>query len=94
MDAQEFQKALRERFIERDGMFFTASQTVEYEEKKQREYAEYKLELMQKKGERQKERKNKNAKKVKKGVENKVYGNKYSSTIIYGQQSQQGYRPY
>lgn len=32
--------------------------------------------------------------KVQKGVENKVYGNKYSSTIIYGQQSQQGYRPY
>ena len=36
MDAQEFQKALRERFIERDGMFFTASQTVEYEEKKEK----------------------------------------------------------
>lgn len=32
--------------------------------------------------------------KVQKGVENKVYGNKYSSTIIYGQQSQQRYRPY
>lgn len=32
--------------------------------------------------------------KVKKGIESKVYGNKYSSTIIYGQQSQQGYRPY
>lgn len=34
MDAQEFQKSLRERFIERDGMFFTASQALEYEEKK------------------------------------------------------------
>lgn len=32
--------------------------------------------------------------KVKKGVENEVYGNKYSSTIVYGQQPQQGYRPY
>ena len=36
MDAQEFQKSLRERFIERDGMFFTASQTVEYEAKKEK----------------------------------------------------------
>lgn len=36
MDAQEFQKALRERFIERDGMFFTASQAVEYESKKEK----------------------------------------------------------
>lgn len=34
MDAQEFQKELRNRFIERDGMFFTASQALEYEEKK------------------------------------------------------------
>lgn len=34
MDAQEFQKDLREHFIERDGMFFTASQALEYEEKK------------------------------------------------------------
>lgn len=34
MDAQEFQKGLRERFIERDGMFFTASQALEYEDKK------------------------------------------------------------
>lgn len=34
MDAQEFQKGLRGRFIERDGMFFTASQALEYEEKK------------------------------------------------------------
>lgn len=36
MDAQEFQKVLRERFIERDGMFFTASQTVEYESQKEK----------------------------------------------------------
>lgn len=34
MDAQEFQQALRDRFIERDGMFFTASQAVAYEDKK------------------------------------------------------------
>lgn len=35
MDAQEFQKQLKERFIERDGMFFTASQAIEYEQKKE-----------------------------------------------------------
>lgn len=34
MDAQEFQLGLRERFVERDGMFFTASQAIEYEEKR------------------------------------------------------------
>ena len=34
MDAQEFQLGLRERFMERDGMFFTVSQTLEYEEKR------------------------------------------------------------
>lgn len=34
MDAQDFQKELRNRFIERDGMFFTASQALEYEDKK------------------------------------------------------------
>ncbi|WP_436417629.1 hypothetical protein KCV26_15920 [Petrimonas sulfuriphila] len=34
MDAQEFQKNLRDRFIERDEMFFTASQALEYEDKK------------------------------------------------------------
>lgn len=34
MDAIEFQKGLRDRFIERDGMFFTAKQVAEYEEKK------------------------------------------------------------
>lgn len=34
MDAQEFQQGLRERHVERDGMFFTAAQAAEYEEKK------------------------------------------------------------
>lgn len=34
MDAQEFQQGLRDRFVERDGMFFTATQSVEYEKKK------------------------------------------------------------
>ena len=34
MDAQEFQHGLRERYVERDGMFFTAAQAAEYEEKK------------------------------------------------------------
>ena len=34
MDAQEFQKGLYERYAERDGMFFTATQAAEYEEKK------------------------------------------------------------
>lgn len=34
MDSQEFQRGLRERFVERDGMFFTASQAAEYEQKK------------------------------------------------------------
>ena len=34
MDAQEFQQGLRERFVERDGMFFTAVQAAEYEEKR------------------------------------------------------------
>lgn len=32
MDAQEFQKELHNRFIERDGMFFTVSQAAEYVE--------------------------------------------------------------
>lgn len=32
MDAQEFQKELHDRFIERDGMFFTVSQAAEYVE--------------------------------------------------------------
>jgi N2,N2-dimethylguanosine tRNA methyltransferase len=34
MGSQEFQQGLRERYIERDGMFFTAIQAAEYEEKK------------------------------------------------------------
>lgn len=34
MDAGEFQDMLRNTFIERDGMFFTASQALEYEEKR------------------------------------------------------------
>ena len=34
MDAQQFQQGLKERFLERDGMFFTAKQAAEYEEKK------------------------------------------------------------
>ena len=34
MDAHEFQAGLRERFIERDGMYFTAPQAAEYEEKR------------------------------------------------------------
>lgn len=36
MGAQEFQAGLRERFIERDGMYFTAPQAAEYEEKRKR----------------------------------------------------------
>lgn len=34
MDAGEFQQMLRNSFIERDGMFFTASQALQYEEKR------------------------------------------------------------
>ena len=34
LDAISFQEGLRERYIEVDGMFFTASQAAEYEEKK------------------------------------------------------------
>lgn len=34
MDSIVFQKGLRERFVERDGMFFTATQAVDYEKKK------------------------------------------------------------
>ena len=34
MDAQEFQKGLRDRYEERDGMIFTPIQVVEYDEKK------------------------------------------------------------
>ncbi len=34
LDAKEFQDGLRERFLERDGMYFTADQAYEYESKK------------------------------------------------------------
>ena len=34
IDAADFQKGLKDRFVERDGMFFTAEQAIEYEEKK------------------------------------------------------------
>lgn len=34
IDATDFQKGLKDRFVERDGMFFTAEQAIEYEEKK------------------------------------------------------------
>ncbi len=34
MDARDFQKELKERFVERDGMYFTAVQAAEYDEKK------------------------------------------------------------
>lgn len=34
IDAADFQKGLKERFVERDDMFFTAEQAIEYEEKK------------------------------------------------------------
>lgn len=34
MNAAEFQKGLKERFVERDGMYFTAEQALEYEDKK------------------------------------------------------------
>ena len=34
IDAAEFQKGLKDRFVERDGMFFTAEQAIEYEDKK------------------------------------------------------------
>ena len=34
IDAKDFQVGLKQRFIERDGMFFTAEQVAEYDEKK------------------------------------------------------------
>lgn len=34
MDSQEFQMGLRDRFVHRDGMYFTAEQAIEYDEKK------------------------------------------------------------
>jgi DNA modification methylase len=34
IDAKDFQSGLKQRFLERDGMYFTAEQTIEYDEKK------------------------------------------------------------
>jgi hypothetical protein len=34
IDARDFQDGLRQRFVERDGMYFTAEQAAEYDEKK------------------------------------------------------------
>lgn len=34
INLSDFQKGLKERFVERDGMFFTAQQAIEYEDKK------------------------------------------------------------
>jgi hypothetical protein len=34
IDARDFQEGLKQRFIERDGMYFTAEQAAEYDEKK------------------------------------------------------------
>ena len=34
IDAADFQRGLKDRYVERDGMFFTAEQAIEYEEKK------------------------------------------------------------
>lgn len=36
LDAHEFQQGLKERYIERDGMFFSAIQAAEYEEKEEK----------------------------------------------------------
>lgn len=36
INSSEFQQGLRQRFIERDGMFFTASQALQYEERRAR----------------------------------------------------------
>ena len=46
VNALDFQKGLRERFVERDGMFFTAEQAIEYEEKKKETAAFESLALM------------------------------------------------
>jgi hypothetical protein len=34
MDAKDFQEGMKQRFVERDGMYFTAEQAAEYDEKK------------------------------------------------------------
>lgn len=36
IDAKDFQEGLKEKFIERDGMYFTSEQAAEYDEKKSR----------------------------------------------------------
>lgn len=36
MDAKQFQEGLRERYLERDGMFFTGTQAAEYEQKRKK----------------------------------------------------------
>lgn len=46
MNAAEFQKGLRERFVERDGMYFTAEQAIEYEDKKKETTAFVSLALL------------------------------------------------
>jgi len=46
IDAAEFQKGLKERFVERDGMFFTAEQAIEYEDKKKETTAFVSLALL------------------------------------------------
>ena len=46
MNAAEFQKGLKERFVERDGMYFTAEQALEYEDKKKETSAFVSLALL------------------------------------------------
>jgi len=46
IDAAEFQKGLKEHFVERDGMYFTAEQAIEYEDKKKETTAFVSLALL------------------------------------------------
>lgn len=46
IDAADFQKGLKDRFVERDGMFFTAEQAIEYEDKKKETTAFVSLALL------------------------------------------------
>ena len=46
LDAIDFQKGLKEHFVERDGMFFTAEQAIEYDEVKKETAAFVSLALM------------------------------------------------
>jgi DNA modification methylase len=46
IDAAEFQRGLKNRFVERDGMFFTAEQAIEYEDKKKETTAFVSLALL------------------------------------------------